>query len=228
MVFLGRTILPFSLASFTRTPTIGSPTFAWVESRIVSRRMCMETSAGRVSARKSSEKTILTYTSPEMAALLEVCNLSVTFDTARGCVPAVRDVSFTLAAGEILGLVGESGSGKSATALALPRILDANARVAGRVIFEGRDLLALPEGEMRRVRGAGLSMIFQEPMTALNPVMKIGDQIAEALRAHTPMSWSEARQGALDMLRQVAIPEPETRMRQYPHHLSGGMRQRVM
>src|SRR5208283_2730642 len=90
------------------------------------------------------------------------------------------------------------------------------------------DLLALPENAMREVRGAGLSMIFQEPMTALNPVMRVGDQIAEALRAHERISWQAAREAALDMLRQVAIPEPEMRMRQYPHHLSGGMRQRVM
>ena len=163
-----------------------------------------------------------------MSALLEVRNLSVTFDTARGSVPAVRDVSFALAAGEILGLVGESGSGKSATALALPRILDSNARVTGQVIFAGRDLQPLPESEMRQVRGAGLSMIFQEPMTALNPVMKIGDQIAEAVRAHHAVSGKQAHDDALSMLRQVAIPEPERRMTQYPHHLSGGMRQRVM
>src|ERR1022692_1650366 len=163
-----------------------------------------------------------------VAALLDIRNLSVTFETPRGSVPAVRDVTLSLAEGEILGLVGESGSGKSAASLALLRILDPSARIGGQVFFEGRDLLSLPEEEIRKVRGAGLSMIFQEPMTALNPVMKIGDQIAEALRAHTPMSWREARQGALDMLRQVAIPEPETRMRQYPHHLSGGMRQRVM
>src|SRR5450755_4261004 len=108
-----------------------------------------------------------------MPALLEVRDLGVTFDTSRGSVPAVRDVSLTLDAGEILGLVGESGSGKSAMALALPRILDSNARVAGQVILAGRDLLSLPENEMRHVRGSGLSMIFQEPMTALNPVMKI-------------------------------------------------------
>jgi len=161
-------------------------------------------------------------------SLLDVRNLSVTFDTPRGSVPAVRDVSFSLAAGEILGLVGESGSGKSAASLALLRILDPSARIDGQVFLDGRDLLSLPESEMRQVRGASLSMIFQEPMTALNPVMKIGDQIAEALRAHHRMSWREARQAALDMLRQVAIPEAEKRMRQYPHHLSGGMRQRVM
>jgi oligopeptide/dipeptide ABC transporter ATP-binding protein len=160
--------------------------------------------------------------------LLDVRNLSVTFATPRGDVAAVRDVAFSLAAGEILGLVGESGSGKSATSLALMRILDPSARIGGQAMFDGRDLLTLPEDEMRQVRGAGLSMIFQEPMTALNPVMKIGDQIAEALRAHHQLSWREARAAALDMLRQVAIPEPEKRMRQYPHHLSGGMRQRVM
>ncbi len=161
-------------------------------------------------------------------SLLDVRNLAVTFDTPRGLVPAVRDVAFELKTGEILGLVGESGSGKSATSLALMRILDPTARISGQVIFEGRDLLALPENEMRQVRGAGLSMVFQEPMTALNPVMRIGDQITEALRAHHRISTAEARAAALDMLRSVAISEPEVRMRQYPHHLSGGMRQRVM
>jgi oligopeptide/dipeptide ABC transporter ATP-binding protein len=161
-------------------------------------------------------------------SLLDIRNLSVTFDTPRGDVPAVRDVTLSLAAGEILGLVGESGSGKSAASLALLRILDPSARIGGQVFFDGRDLLSLRENEMRQVRGAGLSMIFQEPMTALNPVMKIGDQIGEALRAHQSLSWREAREVALDMLRQVAIPEPEMRMGQYPHHLSGGMRQRVM
>jgi oligopeptide/dipeptide ABC transporter ATP-binding protein len=154
--------------------------------------------------------------------------MSVTFDTARGPVPAVHDVSFTLAAGEILGLVGESGSGKSAMALALLRILDLSARIGGEILFHGRNLLALSENEMRQVRGAGISMIFQEPMTALNPVMKIGDQIAEAVVAHHRVTKEEARAAALDMLKQVAIPEPERRMSQYPHHLSGGMRQRVM
>jgi oligopeptide/dipeptide ABC transporter ATP-binding protein len=160
--------------------------------------------------------------------LLNVSNLSVTFDTARGSVPAVRDVSLRIAAGEILGLVGESGSGKSAAALAILRILDPSARIGGDVHFNGRNLVTLPENEMRRVRGSGISMIFQEPMTALNPVMKIGDQIAEAVLAHHRLSGRAARAAALDMLKQVAISEPDRRMNQYPHHLSGGMRQRVI
>ncbi len=150
--------------------------------------------------------------------MLEVRNLCVTF----GVTPAVRGVSFTLAPGEILGIVGESGSGKSATVMALPRILPPSASVSGEALFQGRDLLQLGENEMRRVRGAGIAMIFQEPMSALNPVMTIGRQVAEAVREGHPQTV------ALEMLKQVAIPEPERRMKQYPHHLSGGMRQRVM
>jgi len=153
--------------------------------------------------------------------LLEVRNLNVSF----GDVPAVRDCSFTIGPGEILGLVGESGSGKSTIALALLRLIQPQ---GGQILFQGRDLLTLSEDEMRVVRGAGISMVFQEPMSALNPVMKVGDQIAEALVAHGKNNWKEARKEALEMLRQVAVPDPERRMRQYPHQLSGGLRQRVM
>src|SRR5271169_4487108 len=117
--------------------------------------------------------------------LLEVCNLTVEFATAQGIVTAVRDVSFRIAAGEVLGLVGESGSGKSVSALAILRLLPPQARILGEIRFRGEDLLGLPEAQMRHIRGAGISMIFQEPMTALNPVMRVGDQIAEAVLAHT-------------------------------------------
>ena len=119
-----------------------------------------------------------------MPALLEVSNLTVEFATAQGCVTAVRDVSFQIAPGEVLGLVGESGSGKSVSALAILRLLPPQARIQGGIQFRGEDLLTLPEPQMRHIRGAGISMIFQEPMTALNPVMRVGDQIAEAVLAH--------------------------------------------
>src|SRR5262245_10747869 len=134
-----------------------------------------------------------------------------------------------MAAGETLGLVGESGSGKSVTAFSILRLLQPPGQITGgRVIFEGRDLLALPESEMRRVRGAGISLIFQEPMTALNPVMRVGDQIAEALVVHDAATRVEARRRAIELLDAVRIPDAAQRAREYPHQLSGGMRQRVM
>ena len=158
--------------------------------------------------------------------LLDVQHLSVTFG---GPTPAVDDVSFQIAAGETLGLVGESGSGKSVTAFSILRLLQVPGRIiGGRVIFEGRDLLALSEGEMREVRGAGISLIFQEPMTALNPVMRVGDQIAEALLVHRKATRAEARDRAIELLEAVKIPDAGRRVRDYPHQLSGGMRQRVM
>jgi len=158
--------------------------------------------------------------------LLDVQHLSVTFG---GPTPAVDDVSFQIAAGETLGLVGESGSGKSVTAFSILRLLQVPGRIiGGRVIFEGRDLLALSEGEMREVRGAGISLIFQEPMTALNPVMRVGDQIAEALLVHRKATRAEARDRAIELLDAVKIPDAGRRVRDYPHQLSGGMRQRVM
>jgi oligopeptide/dipeptide ABC transporter ATP-binding protein len=170
--------------------------------------------------------------------LMELRNLTVAFPAGRdgpasaGLV-AVRDVSLTLAAGEVLGLVGESGSGKSVTSLALMGLLPTQARTSGEVLFahaDGvRDLMRRSEEEMRRLRGAHISMIFQEPMTALNPVMRVGEQVAEAVRAHhSELSKAEARQRAISALREVAIPEPEERARDYPHQLSGGQRQRVM
>jgi ABC-type dipeptide/oligopeptide/nickel transport system ATPase component len=141
----------------------------------------------------------------------------------------VDDVSFTVAPGETLGLVGESGSGKSVTAYSILRLLQPPGQViAGRIVFEGHDLLTLSESEMRAVRGARISLIFQEPMTALNPVMRVGDQIAEALTAHHAARRSEARARAVELLAAVRIPDPSRRVRDYPHQLSGGMRQRVM
>ncbi len=161
--------------------------------------------------------------------LLQVDRLTVVFETARSPVTAVDDVSFSVAAGETLGLVGESGSGKSVTALAILRLLQPPGRItAGRILFQGRDLAALPEREMREVRGAGISLIFQEPMTALNPVMRVGDQIAEALTVHGRASRQDARARAVELLDAVRIPGAADRVRDYPHQLSGGMRQRVM
>jgi oligopeptide/dipeptide ABC transporter ATP-binding protein len=146
---------------------------------------------------------------------------------------AVRDLSFSIAPGQVVGLVGESGSGKSVTSLALMRLLPPQARVSGEIVLRDRDgeprnLLALPDDDMRRLRGSRLAMIFQEPMTALNPVMRVGDQIAEAVLAHVKVRKQRAWQRAVEGMGEVAIPEPERRARDYPHQLSGGMRQRIM
>ncbi len=167
-----------------------------------------------------------------MPPLLDVRNLSIEFATAQGAVTAVRDVSFHIDAGEVLGLVGESGSGKSVTALAILRLLPPQARIHGSIRFRDDELLQIPEPQMRHIRGAGISMIFQEPMTALNPVMRVGDQIAEAVLAHAGgngrVSKSDAWCLAVDALRTVAIADADRRARDYPHQLSGGQRQRVM
>lgn len=163
-----------------------------------------------------------------MTALLSVQNLNVRFATQTGEVAAVRDVSFSIGGAGTLGLVGESGSGKSATSLAIMRLLPPQTQVGGSIQFAGQELLSLSEASMRRIRGAGISMVFQEPMTALNPVMRVGDQVAEAVLAHTRIPKRQAWQRALDSLREVAIPDPERRARDYPHQLSGGQRQRVM
>src|SRR5688500_8115570 len=164
-----------------------------------------------------------------MTPLLDVQHLSVVFEGTRSRVNAVSDVSFQIAAGETLGLVGESGSGKSVTAFSILRLLQPPGRITGgQIMFEGRDLLTLPEREMRHVRGARISLIFQEPMTALNPVMRVGDQIAEALTVHGKAGRSDARARAVELLDAVRIPDAARRVRDYPHQLSGGMRQRVM
>jgi oligopeptide/dipeptide ABC transporter ATP-binding protein len=145
---------------------------------------------------------------------------------------AVRDLNFSIAPGEVLGLVGESGSGKSITSLAIMRLLPPQARMAGEILFvengSGRNLATLSDDSMRQFRGSRIAMIFQEPMTALNPVMRVGDQIAEAVMAHGGRSKREAASLAVQAMTDVAIPEPERRARDYPHQLSGGMRQRVM
>jgi peptide/nickel transport system ATP-binding protein len=163
-----------------------------------------------------------------VTALLDVQHLTVRFGQ-KDAAPVVNDVSFSIAPGETLGLVGESGSGKSVTAFSILRLLQPPGQVTGgRIIFDGQDLLALPEREMRAVRGARISLIFQEPITALNPVMRVGDQIAEALTAHNVVSRTDARARAIELLDAVRIPDPARRVRDYPHQLSGGMRQRVM
>jgi len=165
-----------------------------------------------------------------MTTLLDIEKLSVQFPTTRGPVRALEDLSFSIRPGETVALVGESGSGKSTAALALSRLIpeSSGSAISGRVGLEGRDLLSLTPQELRRVRGRHIGMIFQDPMMALNPVFTIGWQIAEPLRAHLGLSVRAARDRAIELLHQVAIPAPERRIDQYPHNLSGGMRQRVM
>src|SRR5271167_939568 len=162
--------------------------------------------------------------------LLEVDELRTYFFTRDGVVRAVDGVSFCVARGETLAIVGESGCGKSVTSLSILRLVASppGRTVGGRVLFEGRDLLELSEPEMRKVRGDAISMIFQEPMTSLNPVLTIGQQIAEVLKLHRGLSGEDAMRRSVEMLRLVRMPEPERRVTQYPHQLSGGMRQRVM
>ncbi|MDP1868732.1 MAG: ABC transporter ATP-binding protein [Bradyrhizobium sp.] len=162
--------------------------------------------------------------------VLEVKNLQTVFFTSSGLFKAVDDISFSIRRGETLAIVGESGCGKSVTALSIMRLVpDPPGRiVGGSVALEGTDLLGLDEAEMRAIRGNRISMIFQEPMTSLNPVIRIGDQITEAVRLHRKLTAKEAWNKAVEMLRLVRIPEPEQRAREYPHQLSGGMRQRAM
>jgi peptide/nickel transport system ATP-binding protein len=164
------------------------------------------------------------------APLLSVRGLSLAFHTEEGRTTALRGVSFEVAPGKVLGIVGESGSGKSVTSLSIMRLLPIPPAVieAGEITFGGRDLLSLREREMRAIRGREIAMIFQEPMSSLNPVHRVGDQIAEAIRAHESLSRREARDRAVALLRKVGIPDPEERARAHPHELSGGMRQRVM
>jgi oligopeptide/dipeptide ABC transporter ATP-binding protein len=160
--------------------------------------------------------------------LLEVRDLRVAFAGEGGELPAVRGVSLRLEPGETLALVGESGCGKSVTALALMRLLDPGARVSGTIRFRGQDLAGLGEEGIRRIRGAEIGMIFQEPMTSLNPVFRIGDQIGEVLELHRGLSRQDARRGAVELLGRVRIADAARRAEQYPHELSGGMKQRVM
>jgi len=167
---------------------------------------------------------------PDRAALLDVKGLTTVFDTDDGEVRAVDGVDFSLERGRTLGIVGESGCGKSVTALSIMGLVPQppGRIVAGEVRFEGEDLLKLPPARLRELRGARLSMIFQEPMTSLNPAFTVGDQVAETLLRHGSRSRKEAKDEAIEMLRRVRIPSPERRARDYPHRLSGGMRQRVM
>jgi oligopeptide/dipeptide ABC transporter ATP-binding protein len=164
------------------------------------------------------------------AWLLEVEDLHVHFVTSRGVVRAVEGISYQVKAGEVVALVGESGCGKSVSSLAIMRLLakPAGRVVGGRVLFQGRDLLQLSEEQMREIRGRDIAMIFQEPMTSLNPVLTIGFQIMEPLQIHLGMDEAAARARALELLKLVGIPDPERRLDQYPHQFSGGMRQRVM
>ena len=164
-----------------------------------------------------------------MQPLLEVKDLRTSFFSPQGEVRAVDGVSFSAFPGKLMGLVGESGSGKTVSVLSIMRLLPESARIAGgSIIFEGGDLLKLSEAEMRGVRGARIAMIFQEPMTSLNPVFTIGSQIAEAIKLHQHTGRQETRDRTIEALRMVGISDPERRIKDYPHQLSGGMRQRVM
>ncbi|NNE66028.1 MAG: ABC transporter ATP-binding protein [Pyrinomonadaceae bacterium] len=164
-----------------------------------------------------------------MQQLLEVTDLQTHFPTKEGTVKAVNGVSFSIAEGEMLGLVGESGCGKSITALSIMRLVSHPGKiVGGSVLFKGKELLKASDNEMRDLRGNDIAMIFQDPMTSLNPVFKVGEQIAEALRLHRKLSKEEAWDAAIKSMREVSIPSPERRVHDYPHQLSGGMRQRVM
>ncbi|PUE45404.1 ABC transporter ATP-binding protein [Limnohabitans sp. 2KL-51] len=169
--------------------------------------------------------TPLTSTPP----LLEVKKLSIAFRTRNGVLPVTNEVSFSIGKAERLGLVGESGCGKTVTGLALMRLLDPTvAVVTGEIWLNGRNILALPEHEMRSLRGRELAMIFQEPMSALDPVFTVGDQISDAFRAHFPQRSKEAKERTLALLAQVGIAAPQARYNDYPHQMSGGMRQRIM
>jgi len=164
-----------------------------------------------------------------MSHLLEVINLQTHFPTRAGLVKAVNDVSFHVDEGELLGLVGESGCGKSITALSIMRLIALPGRIAGGSIkFKGEELTTASNARMREIRGDDISMIFQDPMTSLNPVFTVGEQIAEALRLHRNLNKKDAWDAAVEAMKEVAIPDPSRRVRDYPHQLSGGMRQRVM
>ena len=164
-----------------------------------------------------------------MEYILNISNLSVGFRIKRDFALAIRDVSLKVKKGEIVCVVGESGCGKTITALSIMRLLPPNSEIAGgRIMFEGKDLLSLSEDEMRSIRGNEISIIFQEPLTSLNPVFRIGDQIAETIKVHKKMKEDEIKRRCIELLELVGIKEPEKRIYDYPHQLSGGQRQRVM
>ena len=170
-------------------------------------------------------------TPPARDVLLDVRDMKTHFKVLDGIVPAVDGVSFSLGRGQTLGIVGESGSGKSVTALTIMRLLDIPPAVIGaesEVWFDGREILHVPLDSMRKIRGKDMAMIFQEPLTSLNPVLSIGEQISEQVRLHLKVSRREARDRSIESLRSVGIPSPEARIKQFPHEMSGGMRQRVM
>src|SRR5262245_40666462 len=191
------------------------------------REDCHPEAAGRGSFAASGN--LPRYARDDIVPLLEVKNLRTEFRSGGSVFAAVDGVSFSLAPGETLGIVGKSGCGKSVTSLSIMRLVpDPPGRIAaGEIRLEGRNLLDLPESDMLAVRGDAVSTIFQEPMTSLNPVQTVGEQIIEAILLHRRISGAEARNRALEMLRLVKIPSPETRLDEYPHQLSGGMRQRV-
>jgi oligopeptide transport system ATP-binding protein len=164
-----------------------------------------------------------------MQNILEVKNLQVTFKTRAGLVKAVDDVSFNVGQGEILAIVGESGCGKSVTSLSIMGLIGNPGKISGgQIMFEGKDLTKLNEAQLRKIRGGKIAMIFQDPMTSLNPVLTVGDQIKESLKIHMNMTGKKADERAVELLRLVGIPNPADRLKQYPHEFSGGMRQRVM
>jgi oligopeptide/dipeptide ABC transporter ATP-binding protein len=163
-----------------------------------------------------------------MSTLLEVSDLSVTFTSAQAAARVVRGLSYSVSHTETLAIIGESGSGKTVSARAVMGLLPATARVTGSIKLNGSELVGLSENEMRRFRGRDLAMVFQDPARSLNPTMKIGEQVTEAIRLHTRIAKRQARQQAVDLLGQVRLPSPERRFHEYPHQLSGGMRQRVM
>ena len=161
-----------------------------------------------------------------MENILEVKNLKTSFFTKKGEVQAVRGVSFDIRKNEIVGLVGESGSGKSITSKSIMRLIAHPGKITdGEVVFNNKDLLKLSDKEMRNIRGNEISMVFQDPMTALNPLVKVGKQMSEIIMRHQKLSKEEAREKSIEMLRLVGIPSPETRIDNYPHEFSGGMRQ---
>jgi len=164
-----------------------------------------------------------------MTPVLSVQNLRVEFPTRRGVLTAIEDVSFDIAPGEVLGVVGESGAGKSITGTAIIGLIEPPGRIAsGQILLRGQRIDNLPPDEMRRIRGKRIGMVFQDPLTSLNPLYRIGDQLVETIATHTDLSASQARQKALALLTEVGIPAPETRIDNYPHQFSGGMRQRVV